>query len=518
MTFSFWQVLFLALLGLGVSFGMERFVKPLPNVRRPFAAWCVHTGIYVLVYALLVLILARPYFSLVVTLALVLTLVMINNAKLRNLAESLTAQDYEFIMDIIMYPRLFLPYFGVKKFLQAASGFVLALVGFIYEPVPDHRLALSVQGGAILILLCLAIFCLIYAYGHTPPKASKVLQTRFRPLEDMQNLGLMTTLWVHGFALRQKPNLDSSPFIHLPPQAISPLPHLVAVQSESFFDPRPLYSGIKKDVLASYDALCQESAQCGALHVPSFGGSTVRSEFSFLSGLDQDALGAHRFNPYVVTASGYPIPSLLTFLKKMGYDIICIHPYVRSFYKRDKVFQHWQVDTYLDMSHFPSGHRFGPYMSDISVTKMILQCLEKAQKPTCIFTVTMENHGPLHLEKVREKDIARLYDTPPPPDFEDLTVYLRHLRHADTMIARLRQRLQDCAHPASLCWYGDHVPIMAKVYDAVPPFAANTQYLIWNNKALQDILPRVEKQRSSLASHELSATWLKHALWQKNDS
>ncbi len=492
---------------------MERFIQPRPKMLRPMATWCIHIGIYLLLYTLLVLLLARPYFSFVLTLAVVLTLVMINNTKLRNLAESLTAQDYEFVTDIIMHPRLFLPYFGVKKFLQAASGFVLALVGFLYEPVPEERLHLSMQAGPLLLFAFIAIVCLAYAYAHTAPTRFKALPTRFLPLEDMQNLGLFATLWVHGFAMRQKPDVQQSPFIHIPSKTLSPLPHLVAIQSESFFDPRSLFSGIPTDILASYDDMQKQSMQYGALQVPAFGGNTVRTEFSFLSGLSPEALGAHRFNPYVLTATGYPIPSLPLFLKELGYNLVFIHPYFAHFYKRNKVFKHWKVDSFLDINHFKTGHHYGPYMSDISVAKKVLHTLEKAQKPTCIFAITMENHGPLQLEKVREKDLTQLYSSPPPADFEDMTVYLRHLRHADKMISLLHQGLQKTSHPASFCWYGDHVPIMPKIYDRVSSFTPDTNYILWNNESLRQLQsqPPMQAKSITLPSHQLATIWLQKA-------
>ncbi len=514
MYFSFYAVLFLAFLGLALASVMERFIRPKPNLQRPLAAWGIHIGLYFLIYGLLVLILARPYFSFALSMALILTLVLINNTKLRNLGESLTAQDYEFITDIIMYPRLFLPYFGVKKFMQAASCFVLALVGFFYEPVPPARLAWSAQGGAIVILLAVAGCCLVYAYAHTFPTRFTALPTRFKPLEDMQNLGLFATLWVHGFAMRAKPNIQSSPFITIQKENINPLPHLLAIQSESFFDPRPLASCIRPELLEAYDLLCAESVQYGDLQVPAFGGNTVRTEFSFLTGLSSEALGAHRFNPYVVTASGYEIPSLPLMLKKLGYNLIFIHPYVATFYKRDKVFKHWKVDTFLDATHFSQGHRYGPYISDISVAKTILQLIKNAQAPTCIFTITMENHGPLQLESVRKKDIAKLYNTPPPEGFDDMTVYLRHLRHADGMLSLLHKELQELEYPASFCWYGDHVPVMPKVYDTVPNFEANTNYIIWNNKCLQNIQHQnPQAKHMLLPSHELATVWLNQSLW-----
>lgn len=91
----------------------------------------------------------------------------------------------------------------------------------------------------------------------------------------------------------------------------------------------------------------------------------------------------------------------------------------------------------------------------------------------------MENHGPLHLEKVLEGDVERLYSTIPPEDCEDLTIYLRHLGNADRMARMLRDRLDVLPGSNWLCWYGDHVPIMPKVYAATSSPSGRTDYLLW---------------------------------------
>ncbi len=490
---------------------MEYFITPKPKKQRPLSAWAIHVGICLLVYIVFLSILLRPWCSFIAVLAIMLTLVLINNTKYRSLKESLTAQDYEFITDIIFHPRLFLPHFGIKKFIQATIFFLIAIIGFILEPIPENILTLKGQGGALLILFCIACLCLYYAIQNP-------LSTRFEPLEDMQKLGLLATLWVHTKGLQEKPDVSNSPFTT---NTMSPfiltkphvLPHLVAIQSESFFDPRPLFAGIKKDVLQHYDILQENSIQYGSLQVPAWGGNTVRTEFSFLTGLKQKDLGAHRFNPYEITAKGYPIPSLFKYLKNIGYQIICIHPYAAHFYKRDKVFQNWEVDAFLDIKAFANAHHYGSFVSDIELGKMVIKQVEKATKPTIVFAVSMENHGPLHLEKVRNKDIEKLYTTAPPVNWEDMTTYLRHIKHADAMISLLQTSLQNISTPTSLCWYGDHVPIMPNVYASLKTNVSDTSYILWHNdilyKTAKNTFGLNKKHNNPLKSHDLAESWLK---------
>lgn len=71
----------------------------------------------------------------------------------------------------------------------------------------------------------------------------------------------------------------------------------------------------------------------------------------------------------------------------------------------------------------------------------------------------------MHLEKVGPEHERKLYEgVPPPENFEDLTVYLRHVRSVDAMIGTFAAEAAACDWPMEMCWYGDHVLIMPKVY------------------------------------------------------
>jgi hypothetical protein len=262
----------------------------------------------------------------------------------------------------------------------------------------------------------------------------------------------------------------------------------VVIQSESFFDPRPLYAGIRPELLAGFDACCAQARQAGALEVPAWGANTVRSEFAFLSGLPEAALGVHRFNPYrwlarqkAAAGEGAVFPNLVSSLKAAGYRTICIHPYPASFYQRDRVFPLLGFDRFIDLAALADAPRSGPYVGDLSLLPVIRQVLAESPQPTLIFVITMENHGPLHLERVAPEDEAALYHTPPAAGCEDLTIYLRHLRNASQFASELATTLTTHPRPARLAWYGDHVPIMPRVYQTygLPP--ARTGYFVWDN-------------------------------------
>lgn len=455
------------LAGLILSFAVLCLLRPalpLPWSWR-LRGVVLHLGLWLATHALLVLVLGRVWFAMALGLALLMLIVQVSNAKHHALREPFVFQDFEYFTDALRHPRLYIPFLGWWKFAAIVAMVLVALVVGFALASADAGARPTAAGVLGLGLLLLA-------------GAGRGGQPRFDPLSDMRREGLLASLWDYGWAERQALRFGSSVWQQTPiPDG---LPDLLVVQSESFFDARRLGAGIRQDVLAAFDSICNEAIRSGRLQVPAWGANTVRSEFAFLSGLDERALGVHRFNPYRRIRASTP-DTLVLRLREAGYRTVCVHPYPASFYNRERVFPHLGFDEFIDIEAFAGAERVGPYVSDKAVTDKVLELLATATQPLFIFVITMENHGPLHLERVDAADLPALYDTPPPAGCDDLSVYLRHLRNADAMIARLRSALIEHPRPAKLCWYGDHVPIMPSVYRRFGEPDGQTDYFIWQN-------------------------------------
>lgn len=491
------SVLLAAVAGLTASIGIERLMVPKPSFLRPMSCWALHTGLWSLAYGSLVLIFGRPWFAAFGVSAFMLLLVLVSNAKVKSLREPFVFQDYEYFTDAIRHPRLYIPFLGWGKALAATLGFLLAVVVSLWlEAVPAERFSVPGQLGGVAVVFATGV--LLLAAG-----SRQCLPVSFQPDGDLVTLGFLTSLWRYAEEGRRRP-VVTSPFDFLVPRAdTANLPHLVAVQSESFFDPRSLYPGIRPAVLAEFDRLKASSIVHGGLSVPAWGANTVRTEFAFLSGLGNSMLGAHRFNPYQAVSAGWDIPSLAGFVKRLGYRTVCVHPYPASFYQRNRVYPKLGFDEFFDIRAFDDSMRFGPYIGDLAVADKVAAILREATIPVLIFVITMENHGPLHLERVTSADVDALYSVPPPKGCDDLTVYLRHLRNADRMIVQLRQTLENCERPASLCWYGDHVPIMPTVYGRFGEPSGDVEYVIWSNQKSNN------PQERELHANCLALDWLR---------
>jgi phosphoglycerol transferase MdoB-like AlkP superfamily enzyme len=147
------------------------------------------------------------------------------------------------------------------------------------------------------------------------------------------------------------------------------------------------------------------------------------------------------------------------------------------------VFPKLGFDEFIDINSFSEADKSGPYVGDLAVARTVESLLDQHAHSVFIFVITMENHGPLHWERVNAAERATLFSSPLPAECDELAVYARHLRNADAMLGQLRTRCEAARTPHWLCQYGDHVPIMPAVYAALGEPDGGTDYVLWGNRA-----------------------------------
>ncbi|RTR05126.1 LTA synthase family protein [Halomonas nitroreducens] len=495
------------LVGLGLTLGLEALLRPpvAPVWRRPLATLGVHLGTWSLLFALVVLVVQRPWFALTVIAALQLVVVQSSNTKWQTLREPFLCQDFEYFLDALRHPRLYVPFFGIGLALGAIAAGALAIGGFlILEPSAVGRFGPLAFLATTLAAAGLSALPLGLGLARLPPCS-------LAPQTDLQRLGLFSALWAYGRLARQPVSLpQQTPFAVADGHraAREALPHVVAVQSESFFDPRDWCPAIRPELLAHYDAMVGAAIAHGPLSVPAWGANTVRTEAAFLTGLDDQALGIHRFNPYHQLAKR-SAPSLATSLRALGYRTVCVHPYPASFYARDRVMPRLGFDDFIDIRAFDAADYCGQYIGDLAVADTVGKLLaDHDNSPLFIFVITMENHGPLAMDtlaKGKADEWLKPKHAPLPSECDELASYLAHLRNADRMTDRLRQALSRSPREGILCWYGDHVPIMPAAYRHFGLPEGTTSYTLWSTR----------QRRGATRDHEtLSASHLGYRLWQ----
>lgn len=493
--------------GLLLSGLLEQVFTPRPQWlwSRRRSAIAIHVGLWLLVFVIEFAQFRRPWLSAAIVTVIYLVLLLINQAKYQALREPFLYQDFDYFLDMIKHPRLYLPFFGVPKIVACMVLALMTLyVGAQSETPLTARYPLDEVWSLCAAILLLAGGVLWLGHTHYLNRP----ELAFEPVRNLVEDGLLGLLWRYGVAERVAPvnytGLSALPSQAglVPPGAETP-PDIVVVQSESFFDPRHSFKHIDPTVLRHFDRLSGQAAHHGRLLVEAWGANTVRTEFSFLTGIATPSLGVDQFNPYRRLISG-STPSLARLLQQRGYRTVCVHPYPASFYQRARVFPLLGFDDFIDIKAFDAPSVDGAYISDALLTNKVIQLLNDletnltagatvnvhasakaqataARRPLFIFVITMENHGPLHLETLAQSEQQRWLTQPLPSGCGDLSVYLKHLAQADQMIARLTAALSAGERPGILAWYGDHVPVMAKVYDTLGAPDGATNYFVWSS-------------------------------------
>jgi phosphoglycerol transferase MdoB-like AlkP superfamily enzyme len=241
-------------------------------------------------------------------------------------------------------------------------------------------------------------------------------------------------------------------------------PDIVVVQSESFFDPSIMrgYEGI--DLTPNLRRLAAQG-ESGALHVPTFGGGTIRTEFEVLTGLSLRYFDDLQF-PYL-QMNNKIVPSLVRALRSHGYETIALHGNDPGFWNRNTAFRAIGFDRFVSRAAFPADAAMdGQYMADSAMTDEIMDQLKDAGPPQFLFAISIEAHGPYD---VNPADLAARDAIPVPEGVTgknklELQNYLYHLRHADRELGRLADLLAHRERPTLLLFYGDHLPALTDTY------------------------------------------------------
>jgi len=474
-----------------ISIGIEYFIKPsVPEICRSYTAYLLHFSIISLFYLLSLFIVQRPIFSSLFVLITQAIFVIVSNAKYQALKEPLVFSDIVMFSQAFKYPRLYFPFLGWLPIIGAPVLIVVVIVLVLsFEPV-------SILNYFLLTLFLLVSIVLMYAMALRQKPRLDIAQ-------DIQQIGFIASLISYAMLARQdthKKQIENTlkntlwqdtkkdNSATLKTKKNNKQHDIIIMQSESFFDARRLHASISHHVLENFDQCCTESLQYGRLNVSAWGANTMRTEFSFLSGIGFEAMGYYRFYPYHYIRH-YQVATLASYLQQKGYYCICIHPHHAEFFGRASLFPQLGFDEFIDITSFSETDKYGPYISDQAVSKKMIEILKlkhEHNKPYFIFAITMENHGPLHLEVATPEDEKKYFTGIRPNNTDELSIYLRHLNNADKMIGSLMATLKKREQNTLFCLYGDHVPSMPEIYAETAFNDNRTDYVIWSSTSIKN--------------------------------
>jgi phosphoglycerol transferase MdoB-like AlkP superfamily enzyme len=248
-------------------------------------------------------------------------------------------------------------------------------------------------------------------------------------------------------------------------------PDIVVILSESFFDPT-IMNGYPPgtDLTPNLHRLEQHGIS-GWLHVPTFGGGTIRTEFEVLTGLSLRYFPQVQF-PYLQIQQDR-IPGIVRLLAAHGYETLAVHGNNPGFWNRTEAFKEIGFDKFISIGDFPPDDAVndGKYMSDKSFTDEVLRQLPESGPPRFLLGISIEAHGPYDQDYGIDTKVRDAIPVPAgvtnPHAKKELQNYLYHMRHADQQLGRLVDTLASRKRRTLILFFGDHLPAIVPAFQQV---------------------------------------------------
>ncbi|HLI17962.1 MAG TPA: LTA synthase family protein [Rhodanobacteraceae bacterium] len=255
-----------------------------------------------------------------------------------------------------------------------------------------------------------------------------------------------------------------------PPADAAQKPDIVVILSESFFDPTIMNGYPPGTDLTPNLHRLEQHGTSGWLHVPTFGGGTIRTEFEVLTGLPLRYFPEVQF-PYLQIHQKR-IPGIVRLLAGDGYTTLAVHGNNPGFWNRTTAFKELGFDKFISIGDFPPDDAIkeGNYMSDKSFTDELLRQLPDSGPPRFVLGISIEAHGPYDLspgidEKVRNAIPVPAGVTDPQAKLE-LQNYIYHMQHADQQLGRLVDTLAQRKRRTLILFFGDHLPALVPAFQS----------------------------------------------------
>ena len=243
------------------------------------------------------------------------------------------------------------------------------------------------------------------------------------------------------------------------PASSGQYPNIVVIMNEAFSDLSVWGDFATSEEVMPFFKSLQQEAVGGELYVSVKGGNTANTEFEFLTGDTMGFLpkGSIPYQQYINDET----PSLASYLKTLGYSTTAIHPYNRTGWDRDTVYEKFGFDEFLDKDSFSSPYRLRGYISDKSAFDKIREqfSIKGDDERKFIFEVTMQNHGGYS----RETPDFNIYLTLPEVTSKTTSVvatekYLTLINQTDRALEELIDYFKEQDEPVIVVMFGDHQP------------------------------------------------------------
>ena len=256
-------------------------------------------------------------------------------------------------------------------------------------------------------------------------------------------------------------------------------PNVIMIMSEALADFRRFDDQLDLnigDTYAGFDAVAAEGYR-GTAIVPTYASWTVRTEFELNFGLPVRSLNDPNMPQRLLLDRAQP--TIASYYKSWGYSTAYVHPFMGSFYSRQRVYANFGFDKLMFDEDFtvPINY-YGTYIDDKTVFNQVEKLIKETDEPLFLHTTTMQNHQP--------------YDQGEDPN-DEMGNYFQWIGKTSQDFETFINELKEIDEPTVVFIIGDHYPSLKgenSVYDQLGMNGNNCSvlyeqpYIIWSNDDL----------------------------------
>lgn len=253
-------------------------------------------------------------------------------------------------------------------------------------------------------------------------------------------------------------------------------PNVIMIMSEAFADFRRFEDQLDLnigDTYAGFDAVAEEGYR-GTAIVPTYASWTVRTEFELNFGLPVRSLNDPNMPQRLLLDRAQP--TIASYYKDWGYSTAYVHPFMGSFYSRERVYANFGFDQLIFDEDFTVPiEYYGTYIEDKTVFNQVEKLIKETDEPLFLHTTTMQNHQP--------------YDQGENPE-DEMGNYFQWIEHTGADFEAFINNLKEIDEPTVVFMIGDHYPSLKgenSVYDQLGMNGDNCgvlyeqPFIVWSN-------------------------------------
>lgn len=269
-------------------------------------------------------------------------------------------------------------------------------------------------------------------------------------------------------------------------------PNIIIIMNEGWSDLRVLGDlETSEEFMPFFDSLSGNVVK-GNTHVEILGGLTANTEFEVLTG-DSLAFFVPSVIPYQLQVN-HDMYSLARVLGEQGYQTMAMHPSVSTAWNRDKVYNYFGFDEFIDIYAFETDSKYvGNFVSDESNFNEIIWRYENKEdgKPLFLFDVTIQNHADYYGQVDTTIAIEKIGDTPIQEIAYsyDAETYINLMKVTDDAFQGLINYFEMVEEPTVICMFGDHQPFLNN--DFYEAMFANRELSQQEQEAIKYLTPYV---------------------------